>query len=491
MDQKNTENLAANEVFCAQVPVKTYGTVVNAKFPELPQWTRATVPLVALRSLLVNADLDHDNIDSPRWNPLRAMIEDKKVVLKPNWVTHKNGSGYGLDCLVTHPSVLEAVLHYVVKARPKSIVLGDAPIQGCDFEALMFYSGTAEMIHRFSNNGVHFEVKDFRRTILPEGNQARKPLEGRSPLDQFILYDVGSESSLEEITKPDSEFRVTMYNPDLLKRTHGPGMHQYLIARDVIEADVVINVPKLKTHKKSCITGALKNLVGINGHKEYLPHHRKGNPLNGGDCYPEQSAIKALIEDLSDATNRAHGGASRWLLANVLRAGTGLGRLLNLDNDCEGSWHGNDTVWRMVLDLQRILRYGRADGAFAVAPQRLVLTVTDAIIAGEGDGPLAPTPIDLGMMTLGTNTAAVEWINALLMGLSPQRVPLTREAFSPHHYPLAGFSPQDISAFVNGLAVSVDELFARYGRAFCLPKGWQQTLGEASPAHGSQSPVSS
>ena len=156
MDLKNTENLAANEVYCAQVPVKTYGKVVNAKFPELPQWTRATVPLVALRSLLADAGLDHDNIDSPRWNPLGAMIEDKKVVVKPNWVTHQNGSGYGLDCLVTHPSVLEAVLHYVVKARPKSIVLGDAPIQGCDFEALMFYSGTAEMIHRFSNNGVHY-----------------------------------------------------------------------------------------------------------------------------------------------------------------------------------------------------------------------------------------------------------------------------------------------------------------------------------------------
>jgi uncharacterized protein (DUF362 family) len=49
-----------------------------------------------------------------------------------------------------------------------------------------------------------------------------------------------------------------MYHPDWLKRTHGLGKHQYLIARDVIEADVVINVPKLKTHKKACITGARK-----------------------------------------------------------------------------------------------------------------------------------------------------------------------------------------------------------------------------------------
>ena len=72
------------------------------------------------------------------------------------------------------------------------------------------------------------------------------------------------------------DFRVTMYNPDLMRQTHGRGRHQYLIAREVIEADVVINVPKLKTHRKAGITGALKNLVGINGNKDYLPHHRLG-----------------------------------------------------------------------------------------------------------------------------------------------------------------------------------------------------------------------
>ena len=274
-----------------------------------------------------------------------------------------------------------------------------------------------------------------------------------------------------------------MYNPDLLKGTHGPGKHQYLIARDVIEADVVINVPKLKTHKKACITGALKNLVGINGHKEYLPHHRKGSPQNGGDCYPGRSRVKALVEDLLDATNRASGRVSRPLLANVARAGMALGKILQLDNNYEGSWHGNDTVWRMTLDLQRILHYGREDGTLADSPQRVVLTVTDAIIAGEGDGPLAPTPIELGVMTMGTNTAAVEWINALLMGLSPDRIPLTREAFAPHRYPLANFRPDTISVFLDGQTVEIDEVFTRYGRAFRLPRGWQEPFGLMAAEH--------
>jgi hypothetical protein len=153
---------------------------------------------------------------------------------------------------------------------------------------------------------------------------------------------------------------------------------------------------------------------------------------------------------------------------------------MNADTDCEGSWHGNDTVWRMTLDLQRILPYGRRDGKFADSPQRTVLTVTDAIMAGEGEGPLAPTPVSLGVMTMGFNTAAVEWVHALLMGLPPQRVPLTREAFAPHRYPLANFSPEEISVLVNGQSVKKEELLALCGRRFQLPKGWQEPFAAPS-----------
>jgi uncharacterized protein (DUF362 family) len=476
----NGNGLKANQVFCVQTPSKTYVADADCRFVELPAWVRPTCALSAMRSLLIDAGLDREHIDLPDWNPLREMIAGKRVVLKPNWVHHENGSNCGLDCLITHASVIEAILHYVTLARPKSVVLGDAPIQGCDFDRLIVESGVAAMVERFSAHGISVPIKDFRRTIRPGAALATMAIEECRPMDEFVLYDLGTESALEEISLPNTEFRVTMYNPDLLKRTHGPGKHQYLIARDVIDSDVMINIPKLKTHKKACITGALKNVVGINGHKEYLPHHRKGNPQIGGDCYPELSPIKTFIEDLSDATNRSRGSVSRWLLANSVRAGTGIGRLMNMDDNCEGSWHGNDTVWRMALDLQRVLHYGREDGTLANSPQRTVLTVTDAIIAGEREGPLAPTPINFGMMTLGLNTAAVEWVHALLMGLPPQRVPLTREAFAPHRYPLTDFSPEEISVFVNGQSVYIEELFARYGRAFRLPKGWQEPFAASA-----------
>jgi uncharacterized protein (DUF362 family) len=440
----------------------------------LPVWAKVTTALVALRTLLVQSGLDHSHLGSPDWNPLSTIIhEGAKVVLKPNWVHHRNFSDHGLDCLVTHTCVIEAILYYVAKTHPERILVGDAPVQGCNFAALMAAGHIPETIERFTTNNVNVSIKDFRRTIQPRGSLGRRVQEDCRPMDEFILYDLGSDSALEAITTPDSEFRVTMYNPDMLQRTHGPGKHQYLIARDVIEADVVINVPKLKTHKKACITGALKNVVGINGHKEYLPHHRKGGSQNGGDCYTGQSHLKRLVEDLLDATNRAQGTMTRRILANAVRVGMAFAKVVGVDNNYEGSWHGNDTVWRTSLDLQRVLHYGRADGTLADYVQRPVLTITDAIIAGQGDGPLAPMPSKLGIMTLGVNTAAVEWVHALLMGLKPQRIPLTREAFVSHRYPLTHFSPDDIVIRMDGQPVASSEIFAQHGYAFRTPSGWQ------------------
>jgi uncharacterized protein (DUF362 family) len=403
-----------------------------------------------------------------------------KVVIKPNWVHHANASGQGLVCLVTHISVIEAILCYVAKAQPEHIIIGDSPVQGCDFAALMASCRAPEMIGRFRAHDVNVSIKDFRRTVHENGRLGGRARDAGKPMHEFILFDLGVDSALEEITTASSQYRVTMYDPDALGRTHGPGRHQYLIARDVIDADVVINVPKLKTHRKACITGALKNLVGINGHKEYLPHHRKGCTEDGGDCYSGKSRLKSVVEDLLDATNRAEGIVARSMFANAARIGMAATKLLGESSNYEGSWHGNDTVWRTCLDLQRVVHYGQTDGQMAEDVRRSVVTITDGIIAGEGEGPLAPTPIKLGILTLGLNTAAVDWVHALLMGLEPQDVPLTREAFVPHRYPLAGFRPQDIVVWVDDQQMPTADIFGRHGRAFQVPRGWEGYSGLAA-----------
>lgn len=464
---------SSSAVFVTRAPRPDYGLCALPTPVELPGYTKTTSALIALRHLLSGSGLDAMHFDTPEWNPLADLIRaGDRVVIKPNWVLHRNGSGGGMDCLVTHPSVIEAILHYAVKARPGRIVVGDAPVQGCDFDALMAACGVANMIDRFASRGLDVTLRDFRRTALPGGRVRRQKQPTERGLDQYVLFDLGADSALEAISSETAEFRVTMYDPEALRRTHGPGKHQYLVARETIEADVVINVPKLKTHKKAGLTGALKNVVGINGQKDYLPHHRKGGSAGAGDCYEGRDRLKGWIESWLDSANRSEHIVTRYLYSRAASLGIRAGRLLGQHTDVEGSWHGNDTVWRTCLDLMRILHYGRRDGSLAAVPQRRVLTVTDAIVAGEGDGPLAPDPVPLGLMTLGTNVAALEWVHALLMGFDPRSIPLTREAFTPRSYPLAMFSPERISVRFDGRPTTIETLVERHARPFRPPRGW-------------------
>ncbi len=416
------------------------------------------------------AGADKIGYGTPHWNPLSGVIRPgDKVVIKPNWVYHRNNAGHGMDCLVTHTSVIEAILKYAVRANPMQIVIGDAPVQGCDFEALCAAIGIRDAAARFSGSGVPVEVRDFRMTRrTDEGFAAPSKSTGRSS-DACVEFDLGPASWLEEITQDDTEFRVTMYDPDALKRTHRCGSHRYLVAREVMEADVIISVPKLKTHKKACVTGALKNVVGINVLKDYLPHHRKGGSARGGDCYEGDGVLKAMAEDLTDAGNRAGGRWLRGLYGSAAAVCCRLSKMQGGDGDLEGSWFGNDTIWRTTLDLQRLLIYGTLDGRLNDSRQRRVLNITDAIVAGEGEGPLYPSPVPLGVLTMGNDACAVEWVHAILMGFDPGRIPLLQHALgaSPHEE-LAEFRVN-----LEGRWMSLDDLAMEVWPAFRAPEGWR------------------
>jgi hypothetical protein len=58
----------------------------------------------------------------------------------------------------------------------------------------------------------------------------------------------------------------------------------------------------------------------------------------------------------------------------------------------EGSWSGNDTIWRSTLDLHHLVLHTDRHGRLHDQPQRRELALIDGIIGGEGEGPLASTP---------------------------------------------------------------------------------------------------
>ncbi len=470
---RSKDSLSDNCVYVAQTRDTGYNSLPDKAPIDLPKNVPVTTAFCLLRKLFRDAQLDSVHYDTAEWNPLGDLIRPgANVVLKPNWVLNDNKRRHGVrDCLVSHPSVIEAVLHYVVKTGPSHIVVGDAPLQSCDFEKLRNECGLDDMIGRYRRQGHDIQICDFRLT--KQKGLYRNKIQVEADFDKYCEFDLGQQSWLTPVTNDQTEFRVTQYDPDVLQKHHQPGSHQYLIARQVMDADVVINLPKLKTHQKAGMTGALKNVVGINGFKEYLPHHRKGGSSAGGDCYCGDGWLKRIAEEALDRANRAKSPLLRYANARFAAAALLESRLLKGDRNLEGAWHGNDTVWRMCLDLQRILHYGMIDGKLSDCPQRKVLTITDAIIAGDGDGPLAPKPVPLGVLSLGNNVAAVEWVHCLLMRLDPRKIPLVANAFLGDPWPLADFSAADVRVHINGKVLLEPKNVVAFGRPFRPPVGWR------------------
>ena len=351
-------------------------------------------------------------------------IKGKKILLKPNFVK-QNINPHDDICLFTHPNLIYSTLKVLLECEPSLITIGDAPIQNCDWNKMLshdFYQTIDELSETYN---IPIKVVDFRKVIFyPSKNKFDK---SKRTENDYLIFDVGKRSWLEPITKEKNQFRVTNYDPDRMGKSHSRGMHKFCIAKEVFEADIVITMPKSKTHRMSCITNSLKILVGINGDKDYLPHHRIGAKSQGGDCYKDSSVLRTVAEYLLDFSNR-HRGAFYFLPARKIVSG--LWRLSNPSKEMSmnAGWYGNDTVWRMVLDLNTIAIYGKLDGTLANTPQRTLYTLCDAIVGGQGSGPLEPDPLALGMLAFSNDSFLMDEVMGEIFSLDIQKVPLLREA---------------------------------------------------------------
>jgi hypothetical protein len=269
----------------------------------------------------------------------------------------------------------------------------------------------------------------------------------------YVAFDLGESSEFAGHNGAGRYYGAD-YDEGQVNRRHSGGRHEYLVSRTVIQADVFFNLPKLKTHKKAGLTAALKNLVGINGDKNWLPHHTEAGWGQNGDERPAPG-LRGRLER-SAARQLRHfalrlPGPGTWLLGRARRAGS------RVFGDTEeviraGNWWGNDTVWRMCLDLNKILLYGNPDGTLRPAKpenRKPYLVLVDGIVAGEGNGPLNPDPVAAKVLIFGTNPASVDAACAVLMGFDPEKIPLVRQAFRCRHYPLAEWDWRDVHLVSN------------------------------------------
>ncbi len=405
-------------------------------YPEYSATDLSTSPnpvYQGVRDLLISLGLDRQNQGTTRWNPFGALIRPgDRVLIKPNLVRHYHPQGLDKLSIVTHASVLRALCDYVILASgpQANLVIADAPLQSCDFNEVVQLAGIDRLIDYYAGRGVKISLRDLRlvRSMVERTSLYGKVLvqaeNGGDPLG-YTNIDLAGLSAHAETGSDTSRFRVTCYDPSRMARHHGLGKHEYVIANTLLEADVVINVPKLKTHQKAGITAALKNFIGINGHKDCLPHHTKGTPASGGDEYQRDSWAKRTDSWLLDAKEQTSSLGAR-------KAAAVAHRVLESIHQCEGfwagSWFGNETIARTTVDLNWIARYAGRDGEIADRPQRTIFNVVDGIVAGDQDGPLAPAPRHVGVLMAGIDPVAVDMAAARLMGFRYRSIPTIRLA---------------------------------------------------------------
>ena len=132
----------------------------------------------------------------------------------------------------------------------------------------------------------------------------------------------------------------------------GAVLKSIYVAKPVLEADLVLNLPKLKTHSFTIFTGAVKNMYGV------IP--------------------------------------------------TGL----RLDGHCR--FLRNDLFSRMLVDV------------FSAVPRQL--TIMDAVIGMEGEGPSAGVPKRIGLIISGADGVAVDAVASCVVGYHPFDIFTTSEA---------------------------------------------------------------
>ncbi len=408
-----------------------------------------------VRNVLKSLELDKERLDTNEWNPLSELVKiNDNVVIKPNLVLDSHPFGEkGTLCTITHASVIRPVIDYIILATKGkcNITICDAPLQSADWENLIEKSGLYSLSNYYLQKGINLNLLDLRTdvSVAKEEIILKTNSKERDPLG-YLLVDLGSKSELMSIIKNYQKFKVADYGKDLMLDHHNPFKNEYHIARTILNSDVFINVPKIKTHKRAGITCSLKNLIGINGDKKIIPHHRVGSQERGGDEYPEFNPFMWFKWNLWSLlkTHKVFLPLAIIVKNTYLNicGNSSLSEYHLTSNDVmEGSWYGNDTIWRSILDINKILFYADKNGIMTSKVQRTYFCIVDGVISAEKEGPLHGTPRKTGVIMGGLNPVAVDNVCAEIMGFDYMKIPQLRESFESRFWELVDFVPEEVT----------------------------------------------
>jgi uncharacterized protein (DUF362 family)/ferredoxin len=170
-------------------------------------------------------------------------LSGKRVLIKPNVLRASEAS----EGIVTHPAVLRAVVEKVETMRPAAMVVGDNPG--------LFSYGANEA--SFQQTGLMAAAKGYYQNIGNDSLQVK-------------------------------------FNPEFMSTVS--------LSRIVLDADIIISLPKFKTHGLTVITGAIKNSYGfLPGAQKAKLHQAAGSPQRFHEVVVEVFRLRVPDFFLMDA----------------------------------------------------------------------------------------------------------------------------------------------------------------------------------------------
>lgn len=317
-------------------------------------------------------------------NPFEGYIKPgMRVFIKPNWVASRWRKSCdhtdSLYCVITHPAVIEAVADRVAQALhgEGEIIIADNPSIDADFEELMEFTGIRKLENKYD---VPCHIYDLRPLVCKDlkdyGKKDKMTPQLGDPNGE-VEINLGRKSLLHDVDS--SLFRGVFDEREETVAAHTGDTQLYTMSKSLYDSDVYISIPKLKTHQKVGATLNLKGQVGAMTRKNQLVHWRIGSPETGGDEYPNRASWERAQH--AAVTHR-------------------------------GAHPGNDTIWRMVVDLYKSL----------LTKERKYFTIIDGIMGGEGQGPFCPSSKHSNVLFGAFDFLLADIAAVRYMGLNPEKI---------------------------------------------------------------------
>jgi hypothetical protein len=306
------------------------------KYPEYggEQTDPGNCVYAEVRDTLRMLGLDGDNFGTRHWNPFREIVKPGMTVfVKPNTVRHYHMEYKDIFSVITHASILRPILDYIsiaLEGRGR-IIIGDSQVIFGRFDKAMAISQIEGLLEWYrARTPISIECFDLRivrgaRSWM-YGRWARKRVE-QDPRG-YKTVDLGDRSCFKGIDP--RRLRIAISSHKMMYKFHSDGKHQYVFPGSVLESDAIINIAKLKTHRRTAVTLALKNFMGLPALKDCLPHFITGSVEEGGDQYIHPSRRKRLVLALHDQIQSNQSGTPiksiRSKTTSTKRCGTAMTR---------------------------------------------------------------------------------------------------------------------------------------------------------------------